>query len=65
MTYLFVCCVKDSSWSGIDCKRENGHRFSVKRVLVNNYIGSSGGYEYKAICNKCGEEADYCFSSCS
>ena len=41
------------------CKRENRHRFSVKRVLVDHYTGPSAGYEYKALCGKCGKNNDW------
>ena len=58
------CGVSDG-YSYRDCKRENGHKYNVKRVLKNEYSGPSAGYEYVPICKGCGEDSGYNFRDCN
>ena len=40
------------------CTRERGHKYNVKRVMINKYTGPSAGYEYVCICKNCGRDSD-------
>jgi hypothetical protein len=57
-------CGLDKGWSFRDCIRQNGHQYSVKRVLKSEYKGTRGGFEYKPICKKCGQDSGYNFRDC-
>jgi hypothetical protein len=56
-------CGKDKSWNRFDCTRENGHKYSVKRIKKSsNYSGDY--FEYVPICNNCGHNNGFSKFKC-
>jgi hypothetical protein len=51
-------CGKDKSWSTFDCRRGNGHKYSLKREKKINYYGPPT-FEYIPICSRCGKDHGY------
>lgn len=55
-------CGKDKSWNRFDCTRENGHKYSVKRIKKSRYSGDY--FEYIPICNNCGHDNGFSKFKC-
>jgi hypothetical protein len=53
-------CGLDSGYNYRDCKRQNGHQYSVKRVPISYSVS----FEYKPICKKCGLDSGYNHRDC-
>ena len=49
-------CGGDEKWREFDCKRELGHKYTLRRV--QNKIGFD--YSFQPICNNCGDIRHYC-----
>jgi hypothetical protein len=52
--YCRSCGKLKDELSGWDCRREQGHKYSVKKVEVFSY-DSRKEFEYKPVCSKCGK----------
>jgi hypothetical protein len=52
--YCRFCGKLIDELSGWDCRREQGHKYSVKKVEVFSY-DSRKEFEYKPVCSKCGK----------
>jgi len=52
--YCRFCGKLKDELSGWDCRREQGHKYSVKKVEVFSY-DSRKEFEYKPVCSKCGK----------
>lgn len=48
-------CGKDKSWNKINCRRENGHKYTIKRIKKISYSGYDT-FEYVPICKNCGND---------
>ena len=46
----------DKVWRKFDCKRELGHKYTLRRV--QNKIGFD--YSFQPVCNNCGDIRHYC-----
>lgn len=49
-------CGGDEKWRKFDCKRELGHKYTLRRV--QNKIGFD--YSFQPVCNNCGDIRHYC-----
>lgn len=49
-------CGGDEKWRGFDCKRELGHKYTLRRV--QNKVGFD--YSFQPVCNNCGDIRHYC-----
>jgi hypothetical protein len=57
-------CGYDKSFSNFDCTRENGHKYSIKRIKKSsNYSGDY--FEYVPICNNCGQSTSFSKHNCN
>ena len=52
--YCRFCGKLKDELSGWDCRREQGHKYSVKRVELFSY-DTKKQLEYKPVCSKCGK----------
>ncbi len=52
--YCRFCGKLKDELSGWDCRREQGHKYSVKRVELFSY-DTKKQFEYKPVCSKCGK----------
>ena len=52
--YCRFCGKRKDELSDWDCRREQGHKYSVKKVEVFSY-DSRKEFEYKPVCSKCGK----------
>ena len=52
--YCRFCGKLKDELSDWDCRREQGHKYSVKKVEVFSY-DSRKEFEYKPVCSKCGK----------
>ena len=63
---IYYCrfCGYDKGFSSENCCRENGHKYSVKRVeKISFYSGKH--YEFEPVCTKCGYDKGYSKHKCS
>jgi hypothetical protein len=49
-------CGGDEKWRQFDCKRELGHKYTLRRV--QNKFGFD--YSFQPVCNNCGDIRHYC-----
>ena len=49
-------CGGDEKWRKFDCKRELGHKYTLRRV--QNKVGFD--YSFQPVCNNCGDIRHYC-----
>jgi len=49
-------CGGDEKWRGFDCKRELGHKYTLRKV--QNKVGFD--YSFQPVCNNCGDIRYYC-----
>ncbi len=54
IVYCRYCGLLKDEFSGWDCRRKQGHKYSVKKVEVFSY-DSRKEFEYKPVCSKCGK----------
>lgn len=56
-------CGKDKSWSRFDCTRENGHKYTIKRIKKISISGYDT-FEYVPICKNCGYDNGFYKHKC-
>lgn len=56
-------CGKDKSWNRFDCTRENGHKYTIKRIKKISISGYDT-FEYVPICKNCGYDNGFYKHKC-